>query len=122
MAIEDVGFHVAQGETYGLLGPNGAGKTTTIRVVCGLLAPDSGKVTVAGLPVTATATAAKARIGYVPQEVSLYPDLSARENLRFFGRLYRLRGLMLRQRVDEVLELINPPTAPTTGWSPTAAA
>ena len=107
MAIEDVGFHVAQGETYGLLGPNGAGKTTTIRVVCGLLAPDGGKVTVAGLPVTATATAAKARIGYVPQEVSLYPDLSARENLRFFGRLYRLRGLMLRQRVDEVLELIN---------------
>ena len=100
-------FHVAPGETYGLLGPNGAGKTTTIRVVCGLLAPDAGTVTVAGLPVTATATAAKARIGYVPQDVSLYPDLTARENLRFFGRLYRLRGPTLRQRVDEVLELIN---------------
>ena len=100
-------FHVAPGETYGLLGPNGAGKTTTIRVVCGLLAPDAGTVTVAGLPVTATTTEAKARIGYVPQEVSLYPDLTARENLRFFGRLYRLRGPALRQRVDEVLELIN---------------
>ena len=100
-------FHVAPGETYGLLGPNGAGKTTTIRVVCGLLAPDAGTVTVAGLPVTATTTEAKARIGYVPQEVSLYPDLTARENLRFFGRLYRLRGPTLRQRVDEVLELIN---------------
>ncbi|SER99267.1 ABC-2 type transport system ATP-binding protein [Pedococcus cremeus] len=106
VAIEDVSFHVAPGETYGLLGPNGAGKTTTIRVVCGLLAPDAGEVTVAGLPVAATATEAKARIGYVPQEVSLYPDLTARENLRFFGRLYRLRGQELRDRVEEVLELI----------------
>jgi len=106
VAIEDVGFHVAPGETYGLLGPNGAGKTTTIRVVCGLLAPDAGDVTVAGLDVTATSTEAKARIGYVPQEVSLYPDLTARENLRFFGRLYRLRGQELHDRVEEVLELI----------------
>lgn len=106
VAIEGVGFHVAPGETYGLLGPNGAGKTTTIRVVCGLLAPEAGEVTVAGLPVTATATEAKARIGYVPQEVSLYPDLTARENLRFFGRLYRLRGPELKNRVEEVLELV----------------
>ncbi len=106
VAIEDVSFHVAPGETYGLLGPNGAGKTTTIRVVCGLLAPEAGEVTVAGLPVTATATEAKARIGYVPQEVSLYPDLTARENLRFFGRLYRLRGPGLKSRVEEVLELV----------------
>jgi ABC-2 type transport system ATP-binding protein len=106
VAIEDVSFHVAAGETYGLLGPNGAGKTTTIRVICGLLAPDAGDVTVAGLAVAATATEAKARIGYVPQEVSLYPDLTARENLRFFGRLYRLRGKALHDRVEEVLELI----------------
>lgn len=106
VAIEGVSFHVAPGETYGLLGPNGAGKTTTIRIVCGLLAPDAGEVTVAGLPVTATATRAKARIGYVPQEVSLYPDLTARENLRFFGRLYRLGGPELKGRVEEVLELV----------------
>ncbi|MDF2092141.1 ABC transporter ATP-binding protein [Knoellia sp. 3-2P3] len=106
LAVEDVSFHVAPGETYGLLGPNGAGKTTTIRVVCGLLAPDAGEVTVAGLPVTATATEAKARIGYVPQEVSLYPDLTARENLQFFGRLYRLGGAELKARVAEVLELV----------------
>jgi ABC-2 type transport system ATP-binding protein len=107
VAIEDVGFHVARGETYGLLGPNGAGKTTTIRVVCGLLAPEAGSVTVAGLPVSVTATEAKALIGYVPQEISLYPDLTARENLRFFGRLYRLSGAFLRRRVEEVLELID---------------
>ncbi|HEY7719925.1 MAG TPA: ABC transporter ATP-binding protein [Pedococcus sp.] len=107
LAVDDVGFHVARGETYGLLGPNGAGKTTTIRMVCGLLSPDAGSVTVTGRPVTATSTTAKERIGYVPQEISLYPDLTARENLRFFGRLYRLAGDDLRARVEEVLELID---------------
>ena len=92
LAVDDVSFHVAPGETYGLLGPNGAGKTTAIRLVCGLLTADTGTVTVAGLRVSATTTVGKAQIGYVPQDVSLYPDLTARENLSFFGRLYRLRG------------------------------
>ena len=107
VAVDDVSFHVAPGEAYGLLGPNGAGKTTTIRLVCGLLTPDGGSVEVAGVPVTASATRAKARIGYVPQDVSLYPDLTARENLAFFGRLYRLSGAVLRARVAEVLELVD---------------
>ena len=107
LAVDDVSFHVAPGETYGLLGPNGAGKTTTIRLVCGLLSADRGEVTVSGMPVSASTTTGKAQIGYVPQDVSLYPDLSARENLSFFGRLYRLSGAGLRQRVDEVLELID---------------
>ena len=107
LAVDDVSFHVAPGETYGLLGPNGAGKTTTIRLVCGLLSADGGEVTVGGLPVSAVARKAKAQIGYVPQDVSLYPDLTARENLAFFGRLYRLRGGELRERVDEVLDLID---------------
>ncbi len=107
VAVDDVSFAVAPGETYGLLGPNGAGKTTTIRLVCGLLSPDHGQVTVAGQPVSPSTTAAKAQIGYVPQDVSLYPDLTARENLSFFGRLYRLGGSMLRTRVDEVLELVD---------------
>ena len=107
VAVDDVSFHVAPGETYGLLGPNGAGKTTTIRLVCGLLTADAGTVRVAGMPVSTSATKAKARIGYVPQEVSLYPDLTARENLAFFGRLYRLSGTALRQCVDEVLTLID---------------
>jgi ABC-2 type transport system ATP-binding protein len=106
VAVEDVSFHVAPGETYGLLGPNGAGKTTTIRLVCGLLTPDAGEVVVAGMPVTATATRAKAHIGYVPQEVSLYPDLTARENLRFFAQLYGLAPADARARVDDVLGVI----------------
>jgi ABC-2 type transport system ATP-binding protein len=107
LAVDDVSFRVAPGETYGLLGPNGAGKTTTIRLVCGLLSADAGEITVSGMPVSATTTTAKAQIGYVPQDVSLYPDLTARENLSFFGRLYRLRGAALRDRVDEVLDLID---------------
>ena len=106
VAVDDVSFEVAPGETYGLLGPNGAGKTTTIRLVCGLLRADAGEVRVAGTPVGATSTAAKRSIGYVPQEIALYPDLTARENLRFFGRLYGLRGTALNRRVGEVLELI----------------
>ncbi len=107
VAVDDVSFQVAAGETYGLLGPNGAGKTTTIRLVCGLLSADGGEVTVAGTPVSTSAPKAKAHIGYVPQDVSLYPDLTARENLTFFGRLYRLKGAALRQRIDEVLDLID---------------
>ena len=94
-AVDDVSFSVAPGETYGLLGPNGAGKTTTIKLICGLLAADGGTVTVAGHPQSPTRTDAKALVGYVPQDVALYPDLSARENLRFFGRLFHLRGKAL---------------------------
>ncbi|MFI7115360.1 ATP-binding cassette domain-containing protein [Amycolatopsis sp. NPDC049868] len=105
VAVDDVGFSISAGETYGLLGPNGAGKTTTIRLVCGLLRADAGSVTIAG-ETGGGMIAARARIGYVPQDVALYPDLTARENLRFFARLYRLRGKGLERRVGEVLELI----------------
>ena len=104
-AVAGVSFHIAPGETYGLLGPNGAGKTTTISMVCGLTERNGGEVWVAGLPMGINATAAKAHIGYVPQDLAIYPDLSARENLRFFGRLQKLRGKELDQRVDAVLEL-----------------
>lgn len=106
LAVDGVSFAVAPGETYGLLGPNGAGKTTTIRMICGLLRAEAGEIVVAGKPVTTSDPGAKGLIGYVPQDVALYPDLTARENLRFFGRFYRLRGKVLDQRVDEVLELI----------------
>ncbi|WP_081736623.1 ABC transporter ATP-binding protein [Amycolatopsis orientalis] len=106
IAVDDVSFAIAPGETYGLLGPNGAGKTTTIRLVCGLLRPDAGSIAIAGLPGGGAMIDARAQVGYVPQDVALYPDLSARENLRFFGKLYRLRGKALERRVDEVLELI----------------
>jgi len=106
LAVDDVGFHVAPGEAYGLLGPNGAGKTTTISMSCGLLEADAGEVTLDGVRLADAPTRVKAGIGYVPQEIALYPDLSARENLTFFGRLYGMGGGELRARVGEVLELV----------------
>ena len=105
-AVRGVSFWIGEGETYGLLGPNGAGKTTTISIVCGLLEPDSGEVVVAGDRLTPRSVAEKAAIGYVPQELAIYPDLSARENLGFFARLYGLTTDVARHRVDEVLEVI----------------
>jgi linearmycin/streptolysin S transport system ATP-binding protein len=104
-AVDGVSFHIDPGETYGLLGPNGAGKTTTILMVAGLLEPDDGVVTVAGEPMTIHAVRAKSVIGYVPQELAIYPDLSARENLIFFARLYGMRTAQARQRSDEVLRM-----------------
>jgi ABC-2 type transport system ATP-binding protein len=105
-AVRGVSFRIAEGETYGLLGPNGAGKTTTISMACGLLEPDSGEVWVAGSRLTARSVSEKAAIGYVPQELAIYPDLSARENLRFFARLYGLAPDTASARVNEVLEVI----------------
>ena len=105
VAVRDVGFRIGLGETYGLLGPNGAGKTTTISMICGLLEPDAGEARVDGQAVTVDSTAAKAAIGYVPQELAVYPDLTATENLAFFGRLQGLGGAGLRERIDRVLEV-----------------
>ena len=99
-------FRIASGEAYGLLGPNGAGKTTTISMLCGLLDADAGQVSLAGATLADAPMAVKAGIGYVPQEIALYPDLTARENLRFFGRLYAMGGSELKARVEEVLELV----------------
>ena len=106
VAVDDVGFDIARGETYGLLGPNGAGKTTTISMVCGLLARDAGEVTVAGRPIGPESTDAKAAIGLVPQDVALYDNLSAAENLRFFGRWQGLQGGQLEGRVTEMLDIV----------------
>ena len=105
-AVVEVGFEIAPGETFGLLGPNGAGKTTTISMIAGLLRPDAGSITVAGERMSPTAAAAKGAVGLVPQDLAIYPDLSARENLTFFGRLYGLAKQPLRTRTDEVLEVI----------------
>jgi ABC-2 type transport system ATP-binding protein len=107
VAVDDVGFTIEAGETYGLLGPNGAGKTTTISMVCGLLARDAGQVSVAGQPLDTDTVDVKAAIGFVPQEIAIYPDLTARENLRFFGSLYGLRGGSLTSRIEETLETID---------------
>jgi ABC-2 type transport system ATP-binding protein len=105
-AVDGVSFGIAEGETYGLLGPNGAGKTTTISMVAGLLAADSGSVTVAGELMGPKAVAPKRHIGLVPQDLAIYPELSARENLMFFGRLQGLRGAGLASRVAEVVDLL----------------
>jgi ABC-2 type transport system ATP-binding protein len=104
--VHDLGFTIASGETYGLLGPNGAGKTTTISMICGLLRRDQGSVTVAGHDLDREARAAKATLGYVPQELAIYPDLTAAENLSFFARLYGLRGRDLAARTEQVLEIV----------------
>jgi ABC-2 type transport system ATP-binding protein len=106
VAVDDVGFHIAAGETYGLLGPNGAGKTTSISIIAGILEADGGTVTVAGKDITTRSVEGKAAIGYVPQDIAIYPDLTARENLRFFGKLYSIPKDRLDLRIDEVLEVI----------------
>jgi ABC-2 type transport system ATP-binding protein len=105
VAVDGVGFYIDPGETYGLLGPNGAGKTTTISMIAGLLERDGGEITVAGEPMTTRAIKAKRAIGYVPQDLAIYPDLSGRENLMFFARLYDMTTAQARRRSAEVLEL-----------------
>ncbi len=103
-AVDGVTFQLAPGEIYGLLGPNGAGKTTTIKMVCGLLHPDGGSIMLDGRSAI-NDLAARIMVGYVPQDVALYPDLTASENLAFLGRLYRLGGALLQERIAEALEL-----------------
>ena len=105
VAVDGVGFHIDPGETYGLLGPNGAGKTTTISMIAGLLERDGGEVTVAGEPMTTHSVRAKSALGYVPQDLAIYPDLSGRENLMFFARLYGMPTAQAKSRSDEVLAL-----------------
>ena len=102
-AVDRVSFQIAPGETYGLLGPNGAGKTTTISMIAGLLTPDSGTVELLGAPLTG---ARKSLIGLVPQDIALYPDLSALENLQFFGKLQNLHGTHLKDRIAHVLDVV----------------
>jgi ABC-2 type transport system ATP-binding protein len=106
VAVDGISLEIGPGETYGLLGPNGAGKTTTISMICGVLRRDAGQVTVAGRSLHRDQAGAQAAIGYVPQDLALYLDLSAEENLRFFGSLYDLRGERLRTRMAEVLEVV----------------
>lgn len=105
-AVDGVSFTVRAGEIFSLLGPNGAGKSTTISMLSCLLQPTKGDAFIMGHSIRREAQEVKASLGVVPQEVALYPDLSARENLEFWGKMYGLRGSKLQQRVDEVLEII----------------
>jgi ABC-2 type transport system ATP-binding protein len=105
-AVNDVSFAVQQGEVFSLLGPNGAGKSTTISMISGLLPPDQGDAFILGHSITQEGAEAKACTGVVPQEIALYEDLTARENLEFWGKMYGLRGQVLKDRVAEVLDMI----------------
>lgn len=106
VAVDGVSFEIGRSETYGLLGPNGSGKTTTISMLSGILTADAGTVVLAGRDIDPSAVEAKRAIGLVPQEIALYQDLTAAENLRFFGRLHGLGGAALAARIDDVLDLV----------------
>ncbi|MGJ7913457.1 ATP-binding cassette domain-containing protein [Neobacillus sp. LXY-1] len=105
-AVKDVSFAVEKGESFGLLGPNGAGKSTTINMITGLFPPSSGAIQVKNIDVVKNPKQAQKLIGVVPQEIALYQEMSARENLKFWGRMYDLSGKELEKNVDEVLEII----------------
>ena len=105
-AVKGVNFHAEKGEILSLLGPNGAGKSTTISMLSGLLRPDDGDAYIEGHSIRNGARDARAALGVVPQDIAIYPDLSARENLVFWGKMYGLRGAGLKRRVNEVLDII----------------
>lgn len=105
LAVDDVSLRVSPGDILGLLGPNGAGKTTTMMMLAGLMKPDVGTVSINGHSFDAVGHELRRELGLVPQDLAVYPELSARENLTFFGKLYGLAARRLRERVDAVLEL-----------------
>lgn len=104
-AVDGVDFHVEENELFGLLGPNGAGKSTLISMLTTLLKPDSGEMVINNYNINISQRAIKEIIGLVPQEIALYPTLTARENLMFWGRMYGLSGKLLKERADEALEI-----------------
>ncbi|MGI9024035.1 MAG: ATP-binding cassette domain-containing protein [Burkholderiaceae bacterium] len=106
VAVADVSLSVERGQVIGLLGPNGAGKSTTVAMICGLVAPDSGRVLIDGEAIVSDDSPLKRRIGLVPQDIALFEDLGARGNLELFGALYGIQGALLKQRVDAALDLV----------------
>ena len=105
-AVRGVNFAIVKGEIFSLLGPNGAGKSTTISMLSGLLEPSGGDAFIEGKSILNQSETTRKSLGVVPQDIALYPDLSARENLVFWGKMYGLRGAALKKRVDEVLNTI----------------
>jgi ABC-2 type transport system ATP-binding protein len=105
-AVDGVSFEIQRGEIFGLLGPNGAGKSTTLNVLCACTEPTGGEVTVAGHNVVVEPEAVKRVVGVVSQDIALYPDLNAVENLRFFGRMYDVPKAKLEGRIGDLLELV----------------
>ena len=106
VAVNDVSFEMEEGEVFGLLGPNGAGKSTTISMLTCLYPPNKGEIHIFGHDVVRDATRVKQLIGVVPQDIALYPTLSARDNLAFFGEMYGLKGRDLKERVGTVIDYV----------------
>jgi ABC-2 type transport system ATP-binding protein len=106
LAVDNVSFVLERGQLMGLLGPNGAGKTTTVSLIAGLMTPDAGEVRISGRPLTGDTDPLKRQIGLVPQDLALYDELTARENLRFFGSLYGVTGASLDKAITAALELV----------------
>lgn len=104
--VKNISFTIEKGEAFGLLGPNGAGKSTTISMICGLIPYDQGEVLVSNQSVKKTPIMIKKKIGIVPQEIALYPTMSAKDNLLFWGAMYGLSGSKAKKRADEVLEFV----------------
>lgn len=105
-AVDNITLGIEEGEIYGLLGPNGAGKSTTINMICGLLSPNEGTIEILGKDIRKNKIFAKRNIGIVPQDIAIYEDLNAYENVRFFAGLYGFRGKELKTRVEEALEFV----------------
>ncbi len=105
--VSNLSFTIEKGELFGLLGPNGAGKSTTISMISSLLKPTSGTIKIDGVDIVDNPKQARKYIGLVPQDIALYPTLSAEENLEFWGRMYNIRGKKLKERVDKVLDIAN---------------
>ncbi len=103
-AVNDISFSINRNEIFGLLGPNGAGKTTTISILCGLFPPSSGSVLIDGRDLHTDSSYIKNIVGIVPQDIALYPTLTARENLAFYGSMYGLYGKELKDKIDSWLE------------------
>lgn len=105
-ALSNVNLSIEKGELYGMLGPNGAGKTTTISILSSLLKPDTGEIYYEDKPLYQNVSECKKLIGVVPQEIALYEDLTASENLKFWGTMYGIKGKKLQQKSDELLEFL----------------
>lgn len=105
-AVNNISFSIPQGSIFGLLGPNGAGKTTTLSILCGLILPTSGTATVLGHSILNDTETIKKKIGVVPQEIALYPTLTAFENLRYIGHMYGLKGALLHEKIEQHLQIV----------------
>lgn len=106
IAVDNISLEIEEGEIYGFLGPNGAGKSTTINIISGLISMNHGKVEIMGMDIVKNSNNAKKNIGIVPQDIAIYEDLTAYENVKFFASLYGLSGNLLKERVQESLEFV----------------